>query len=250
MTFLSCRAVKFFITPYVGVKIMHPRMYPLIQGIVGSTAYGLNTANSDIDRLGVFTYETEAFFQLEQPKESLVSTNPDVTQHEAVKACKLLLSCNPTVTEILWLPESLYEYKSSLGKELIELKHSFLSAKRVKDAYLGYASQQFQRLLKRGDGKFDSDTGNRTAKHARHLKRLTVQGYQLYTTGTLNIRVDDPQSYLDFGESVAKYPELAIPYMSTMEDKFKTATTKLPEVPDKEIIVSWLKRVRREYYSF
>ena len=56
------------------------------------------------------------------------------------------------------------------------------------NAYLGYAQQQFQRLDRRGDGSFSSDTRKRTAKHARHLMRLCRQGYELYTTGRLDVR--------------------------------------------------------------
>ena len=226
------------------------KVYPLIQGIVGSTAYGLSTPSSDIDRLGVFTYATEAFFGLEQPKESIVKTNPDSTQHELIKAAKLLLGCNPTVTEILWLPDYLYEFVSPLGAELISLRYSFLSAKRVRDAYMGYASQQFNRLLSRSDGKFDSDTGNRTAKHARHLMRLTTQGLQLYTTGSLTIPVENPQSYHDFGNAVKASSQVAIPFMASMEEKFQNARTVLPLAPNNQPVLSLIKKVRREYYDF
>jgi len=222
---------------------------PLIQGIVGSTAYGLSTPDSDIDRLGVFAYNTEDLFGLSAPKDSIVKTNPDVTKHEVAKAVKLLLGCNPTVTEILWLPDYLYEFTSSLGTELILIREFFLSSKRVKDAYLGYATQQFKRLLNRGDGKFDSDTGNRTAKHARHLKRLTVQGYQLYTTKTLDIVVSDPQSYHDFGNAVASNPEVAVSFMASVEDKFNSAKSVLPEQPDTTVAEDFIKRVRRHFYA-
>lgn len=222
---------------------------PLLQAIVGSTAYGLNTPTSDVDRLGVFAYDTEDFFGLESPKESIVKTNPDVTQHEAAKVARLLLSCNPTVTELLWLPDYLYELVTPLGMSLIDIRTSFLSAQRVKDAYLGYATQQFQRLLNRGDGKFDSDTGNRTAKHARHLKRLTVQGFQLYTTRTMQIRLEDPQSYHDFGHAVTRNPQVAVDYMAKVEDNFKNATTILPAEPNKAPVLRWLKKVRRDFYG-
>lgn len=222
---------------------------PLLQAIVGSTAYGLNTATSDVDRLGVFAYDTEDFFGLETPKESIVETKPDITRHEAAKVARLLLSCNPTVTELLWLPDYLYEFVTGLGLDLIDIRTSFLSAKRVKDAYLGYATQQFQRLLNRGDGKFDSDTGNRTAKHARHLKRLTVQGFQLYTTATMQIRLEDPQSYHDFGQAVMLNPQVAVDYMAKVEDQFKYVTTALPDQPNREPVEKWLRKVRRNFYA-
>jgi len=224
-------------------------MHTLLRGIVGSTAYGLNGPNSDIDRLGVFAYDTYRLFNMSPPPDSMVTTNPDITMHEVSKAAKLLLSCNPTVTEILWLPGDLYEFKAPLGDELIGLRHAFLSAKKVKDAYMGYATQQFKRLLNRGDGKFDSDTGNRTAKHARHLKRLVTQGLELYTTNNLIIRLENPQSYLDFGDMVAKDPESVIPFMSRAEDDFKAAVSVLAEDPRPGVVQGWINRVRREFYQ-
>lgn len=57
-------------------------MNVILQGVVGSTAYGLATPESDIDRLGVFQARTSELLVLHPPKESRVSTSPDVTHHE------------------------------------------------------------------------------------------------------------------------------------------------------------------------
>ena len=40
---------------------------PLLEGIVGSTAYGLAGPHSDVDRLGVFAAPTRAFHGLYPP---------------------------------------------------------------------------------------------------------------------------------------------------------------------------------------
>src|SRR6185312_10434274 len=145
-------------------------MHILLQGVVGSTAYGLAGPDSDVDRLGVFAWDTARLFALDKPRDSIVSTSPDVTMHEAEKACRLILGGNPTAAEVLWLDE--YEIRSPLGAEMIAIRGAFLSAKRTRDAYLGYATQQFKKLLARGDGSFNSDIpARRASKHARHLKR-------------------------------------------------------------------------------
>lgn len=222
-------------------------MHILLQGVVGSTAYGLAGPNSDIDRLGVFAWDTVRLFQLDPPPTSRVSTKPDCTLHEAAKAVKLILGGNPTASEILWLES--YEIKKHLGEELVSLRDCFLSAKRTRDAYLGYATQQFKKLLARGDGSFDSDIpARRASKHARHLMRLVDQGYELYTTGRLRIRLDDPQRYLDFGEQVARDPQVAVPFMAAAEERFDRARTVLPGEPRTGVIQGWLNRVRAEYY--
>lgn len=223
-------------------------MHILLAGVVGSTAYGLNGPDSDVDRLGVFAWDTVRHFNLTPPPDSHVTTKPDVTYHEAAKACRLMLGCNPTAMEVLWLDRLGYEAKTPLGDELIGIRRAFLSAKRVHDAYLGYATQQFRKLLARG-GTFDSDIpARRTAKHARHLMRLVDQGYELYTAGNLRIRLDDPQRYLDFGEQVAADPQTAVPFMAAAEDRFNRATTALQDEPRAGVVQSWLNRVRAEYY--
>ena len=77
-----------------------------------------------------------------------------------------MLKGNPTVMEICWLNE--YEVMTLEGEALIAIRSSFPSAPAVRNAYLGYATQQFRRLESRGDGSFSADTRKRTAKHARH----------------------------------------------------------------------------------
>jgi hypothetical protein len=221
----------------------------LLSGIVGSTAYGLAHQGSDIDRLGMFAAPTEALHGLHAPKESHVTTAPDRTLHEAAKWCRLALGGNPTAMELVWLPDELYEVRTPLGDELIGIRMSFLCAKRVRDAYLGYATQQFRRLENRGDGSFSADTRGRTAKHARHLKRLCHQGLALYTTGRLELRVEDPEEYHAFGERVAADPAAALPLLRHYETAFDETPTVLPERPDEAAVEAWLHRVRGLFYT-
>ncbi len=222
-------------------------MHILLSGVVGSTAYGLAGPDSDIDRLGVFAWDTVRHFSLTPPPDCHVTTKPDCTLHEAAKGIRLMLGGNPTASELLWLEQ--YEIKTTLGFELVAIRQAFLSAKRTRDAYLGYATQQFKKLLTRGDGSFDSDIPARRApKHARHLKRLVDQGYELYTTGNLRIRLENPQAYLDFGDQVAADPQAAVPFMADAEDRFNRARTVLPDEPRTGVVQGWLNRVRAEYY--
>ena len=221
----------------------------LLSGIVGSTAYGMAGAGSDVDRLGMFAAPTRALLGLSAPAQSRVTTKPDATFHEAGKAARLILAGNPTATELLWLPEDLYESRTPLGEEAIALRSSFLSAKRTRDAYLGYATQQFKKLLARGDGAPSGETRNRAAKHARHLMRLVDQGFELYTTGNVVIRLADPERYFAFGEQVAADPRAAVPFMAKAQARFESARTALPEEPDSAAVEAWLLRVRRAFWE-
>ncbi|MCW7944800.1 nucleotidyltransferase [Streptomyces hygroscopicus] len=220
----------------------------LLSGIVGSTAYGLAHEGSDIDRLGLFAAPTEKLHGLHRPKESHVSTAPDRTLHEAAKWCRLALGGNPTAMELVWLPDELYEVRTPLGDELIGIRMSFPSASRVRDAYLGYATQQFRRIEARDGEASSADTRKRTAKHARHLKRLCHQGLELYTTGRVTLRVENPQEYHDFGERVAADPTAALPVLRLYEKAFAETRTVLPEHPDETAAEEWLRRVRAHFY--
>lgn len=222
-------------------------MHLLLQGVVGSVAHGLAGPDSDVDRAGIFAWPTRKLLGLTAPPGSLVTREPDLTLHEAAKAVKLILGGNPTAAEILYLSE--HEIHTDLGDELVSIRSAFLSGPRVKAAYLGYADSQFKKLLARGGESFNSDIpAKRVPKHARHLRRLVEQGYELYTTGTVTVRLENPQLYLDFGQQIATDPEAARPYMAEAEARFAAARTVLPAAPHIEIVEDWLRRVRDHYY--
>jgi hypothetical protein len=223
----------------------------LLSGIVGSTAYGLATEDSDVDRLAMFAYRTERLVGLHRPKDSIVTNKPDVTMHEAGKYAALALKCNPTVLELMWLPLELYEVRTALGRDLIDNRMAFLSKKYVRNAYLGYATQQFKRLEGRGDGTFSSDTRKRTAKHARHLARLVDQGLMLHLYGHLTIKVNDPEALRDFGERVANGETyLAKVKLARAEATFDDAPSALPDEPNEARVEAWLQSVRRAMWEY
>ena len=103
----------------------------LLSGIVGSTAYGLATEDSDVDRLGVFAAPTERLVGLHPPQPSVVSSKPDATFHEAGKFAALALKVNPTITELMWLPDDLYETRTGLGSALIAAAFLVVATRRL-----------------------------------------------------------------------------------------------------------------------
>lgn len=219
-------------------------MNVILEGVVGSTAYGLAREGSDEDKLGVFVAPTREVAGLHwNPKrESKVSTSPDVTHHEIGKFLRLALKCNPTVTELLWLEK--YETSDGAGQSLLGIRRSLLSRKFVQDAYQGYAFAQIKRLQERTDGTFSSDTRKRTVKHARHMLRLLRQGRQLLEDGELAVRVSNPEEYFAFDD-------YTIEQMVDVYDREQMLTntaaekSKLPEQPNAELAQLVLETVRR-----
>lgn len=105
-------------------------MSVILEGVVGSTAYGLNTPTSDIDYAGIYVEPTANLLGLHPPSRERATRKgrggADATYHEVGKAMHLMLSCNPTATEIVWLDHHLLRTPS--GEELVGLRHHFLSA--------------------------------------------------------------------------------------------------------------------------
>ena len=222
---------------------------PLLAAIVGSTAYGLATATSDVDTLMLAAAPTERFLGVHPPGErdlTHVSTDPDVTVHEAGKFVRLCLSANPSVTELLWMPTGSYTMHSLLGRQLIDRRSCFLSRRKVINAYFDYAWEQFARLERKGT--FANLGAHKIEKHARHIMRLVIQGEQLYTTGKMTVRVENPQRLHEFGAIVASDQETGIKharqFIEVSRARLEEVTSPLPEEPDVQPVEDWLQAVR------
>jgi uncharacterized protein len=227
----------------------------LLEGVVGSRAYGFATENSDTDVLGLFAHPTTAFHGLTRPQESLVTTKPDRTLHEAGKWCRLALKCNPTANELPWLPDDLYTVRHPLGDELISIRWAFLSAKAVRGSYLGYASAQLAKLKHNWqiERKFSSaditeDARKKQQKNARHLVRLLVQGQALHIGDDLPVRLADPGWVVETALCVYQDPALGDSLLRAAEKVFD-GPGHLPELPRVDLVEAWLQKVRREFYE-
>lgn len=219
----------------------------ILEGTVGSKAYGLDHPGSDVDKLGVFIEPTRTFLGLSGlpvKKQSWKAPGEqDRTLHELAKYCSKVLAGNPTFTELLWLPDELYDVRTRVGRDLIGLRQDFLSATPVRKSYLGYAEGQFNDLKK--NGRFSSDTQHRTAKHARHMARLMYQGLHAWKTGEIKVRLDNPQEVWEFGERVADGDlDLAFRLKAEIEEEFNDTVTVLPEEPNRRKVDRWLTQTR------
>lgn len=216
----------------------------LLEGVVGSTAYGLNHADSDIDKLGVFIYPTDEILGLKNTQDSIVTTNPDRTLHEVLKFIQLCLNSNPTVMELLWLPE--YTTCNFGGHMLVAARDVFLSNK-IRNTYGGYARQQAKKLAEKGD--FGSDLKKRQAKHGRHCTRLLLQGVQALQTGKITVRLtlEQAQTCTLMGEMAASSPELFAADIESMFEAFDATKSVLPDEPNYDRANDILLQLRKVY---
>lgn len=223
--------------------------HTLIRAVVGSTAYGLTRENSDIDRLEVFAWPTDAFWHLGALPDGFGQQSPenpdDFRRHEVSKFVHLALKCNPSILELLWSRPEHLEEVSGLGLYLISIRQAFLSEASVRGAFGEYASKQVERLVRRNaEGKegFSSDTKKRTAKHARHCFRLLNQGRDLLATGDLQLRVPNPEDYWRFDEMSV---EGIVDSFDQAYAAFAATESTLPESPDYLRVDRFLYGVRR-----
>lgn len=223
-------------------------MKKILEGIVGSTAYGLAHADSDLDYIGIGVRPTREVLGVFQPEETEVTKNPDRTIHEVRKFCHLAGKNNPTIMELLWLDE--YEIAEDEALFLIDIREEFLS-KKLRKTYGGYAKQQAERLLRRGD--FAADLKKRQAKHGRHCTRLLLQGQSALETGKIIVRLNSDQ--VDFvrgmGEMAVNDIENFHAIIDDMDDKFGAMLDQsdLPEEPNWEAINDTLLTIRRKNYA-
>lgn len=212
-----------------------------LEGVVGSTAYGLATPESDVDRLGIFVAPLGALLGMQSITESIVRTDPDSTHHEVRKFLHLAAKGNPTVLELLFLAE--HEVVSDVGWLLLENKDAFLS-QRIRKTYGGYALQQVKRLESREDGSFSSDLRKRRRKHQRHIARLVLQCEHALTSGELRVRLTDEE--VASVREVEQYEttEQLLEWFTIKDEAIRSMSTDLPMDADWDRIGKILLQIR------
>lgn len=221
----------------------------VLEGVTGSKAYGLDTEKSDTDIKGVYLLPTSKILEIgfNQDKTTKDHVDPDWVYHEVGKFMKLVMSGNPTVTELLYLNE--YTELSRVGVYLIENRSAFLSTPAVMNAYRGYAFSQAKKLNNRteqGLDGYDSALKNRFAKHTRHCFRLLMQARQLLETGTLDVRVNPEQREYLFAMGEKSASEVVDEFMR-QDAQFESIKSVLPDEPDYKTLNKLLYDIRMTY---
>ena len=219
----------------------------ILEGVTGSTAYGLATENSDVDVKGVYLLPTKEVLSMgfNPQKTTKDHTDPDWVYHEVGKFMQLVTNGNPTVTELLYLND--YTVLTPVGKLLVDNRDAFLSTKAVTAAYSGYAFSQAQRLNNRtaqGMDGYDSSLKNRFAKHTRHCFRLLMQARQLLETGTLQVKVTPEEREYLFAMGEKTADEVVQEFMR-QDTEMKNVVSVLPDEPDYERLNQLLFDIRK-----
>ncbi len=162
--------------------------YVIYRCIVGSQAYGLNRADSDIDRRGIYLPPASLEWSLYGVPGQLENAATEECYWELKKFLVLALKANPNILECLFTP--VVEYSSEIADAILAKRSIFLS-KLVYQTYNGYVMSQFKRL--------EQDlrsTGEIKWKHAMHLIRLLLQGISVLREAHVIVTVSEHRETL------------------------------------------------------
>jgi len=207
--------------------------------VIGSRAYGLDDAESDTDRRGIYLPPADLHWSLYGVPEQLENDDTQEVYWEIQKFLVLALKANPNVLECLYSP--LVETTTPLADELLAMRASFLS-RMVYQTYNGYVMSQFKRmqahLRNQGDIKW---------KHVMHLIRLLISGVTVLREGFVPVRVEEHrEALLAIKRGETPWDEVNR-WRLALHDEFNKAfeATSLPERPDYEKANRFLVKARR-----
>ncbi|MEV0612298.1 nucleotidyltransferase domain-containing protein [Nonomuraea sp. NPDC050404] len=205
----------------------------ILSVVVGSRAYGLETAGSDTDRRGVFVAPTAAFWRLDKPATHRDGPLPEQFSWEVERFCGLALEANPTVLECLWSP--LVEVITPTGRRLVDLRGAFLS-ERAHRSFTGYAEAQFRRL----------DPARPKWKQAMHMIRLLLSGLHLVRNGEPLVRVTEHRErLLAVRRGEVPWAEVDA-WRAALSAELAGSASVLPGAPDRGRVEDFLAEVRTE----
>jgi hypothetical protein len=115
----------------------------IFEGIVGSVSYGINTPTSDVDVKGVFVLPLEDLLNFNYIEQVSDATN-DTTFYELRRFLQLLQTNNPTMLELLNLPQDCILHKDPIFDMILDHKDHFIS-KSCKYSFGGYAIEQIKK---------------------------------------------------------------------------------------------------------
>lgn len=230
----------------------------IVRCVVGSTVHGLAIEGTDDrDEMGVCLEPPEYVIGLKHFEQWVYRDQPvgvrsqpgdlDLTIYSARKYVQLLLSGNPSILLLLYVPKEHTISETLTGAALRIQGPSWLSRKAGK-AFLGYLTAQKQRLNgERGQkdvnrpelvAKYGYDT-----KYAGHVIRLGYQGIELMQTGRISLPMQDPPRQLIRDIREGKHTlDFVLTHAGILEKELKLAMENsiLPEEPDYEAANKWL----------
>lgn len=213
------------------------REHVIYQCVIGSRAYGLDTAESDTDRRGIYQAPTDLVLSLYDPPAQLEDDAEQECFWELKKFLVLALKANPNVLEVLYSP--VVEVAKPAAEALLAIRPAFLS-RLVYQTFNGYVISQFKKMVRSKEVKQKPNW-----KHAMHLIRLLESGVTILETGELQLRTQHRDALLEIRAGEWAWDRVDR-WRQELHERFDEAyaSTKLPERPDYQAVNDYLVRAR------
>jgi predicted nucleotidyltransferase len=227
----------------------------ILSGYRGSIAHNLHIPAGkdktfgidDTDFFELYCFPIEYYLSLDgyyhtREVSDEIKNGVDTVSYEIRKAFHLLSECNPNVLLFLYNRPQHYRHISAGGKLLLKHRKIFLSRERIKRSFIGYASDQLNKLMVTSDRGFMGPRRRRLfdkfgfdTKRAMTAIRLMIQGKELLETGSFKVFRDDDRDFLleiKKGErSVEEISQIAAGLKIEIETAYKTSS--IPEENNK-----------------
>jgi hypothetical protein len=235
---------------------------------VGSGVHGTAiTGQDDRDEMGICIEPPQYVIGLKSFDQYIYRSQPegvrsgagdlDLTVYSLRKWMRLALAGNPTVLLPLFVPVNEIAAATPLGYELRDRRGMILS-RQAGHRFAGYLEAQ-RRGLQSHDGKGRDVTRPELVaaygwdvKYGAHMVRLGVQGVELLETGWITLPMPEPwltwiRELRQGGHSMAE----ALDAAAGLEEHITrlTASSPLPEYPDREAADRWLIRAYQEAWA-
>ena len=116
----------------------------IFECIAGSHLYNLHTNKSDVDIRGIYVNPTSDYLGLSEPSNQIGDDKHDTTYYSLKRFFELVMTSNPNILELAFVPEECTKICSPIMKKIIENRNLFIS-KKCFYTFSGYAASQISR---------------------------------------------------------------------------------------------------------
>ena len=118
----------------------------IFETIAGSHAYGTAIPTSDKDIRGIYVNPLSDYTGLVEPSDQIGDDNADVVFYSLKKLFKLLMTANPNIIELLWMPDDCVVAHTPVFDELQAHRKDFITQKCY-HSHSGYAYAQIKKAV-------------------------------------------------------------------------------------------------------